>query len=239
MSEMSESTPVLELRKVTKHYRSGDQDLEILKDANLSIQEGETVAILGPSGSGKSTLLGLMAGLDRVTSGEIWFAQQAIQHWNEDQLAHWRRKHVGFVFQDFRLISSFTALENVALPLEVLGVSAPEAERRANDILSTLGLGSRTHHFPHQLSGGEQQRVAIGRAYVHDPEIIFADEPTGNLDPHTSASILQTLLSLHQHRKTTLVLVTHDLEIAKMMQRQVRIQDGQCKITANGKGGQS
>lgn len=236
---MSESQTILALQNVTKHYRSGEQDLEVLRDANLSIMSGETLAILGPSGSGKSTLLGLMAGLDRVTSGEILFDQHPIQAWNEDQLAHWRRKHVGFVFQDFRLISSFTALENVALPLEVLGASATEAEQKATAILDTLGLGGRKHHFPHQLSGGEQQRVAIGRAYVHQPEIIFADEPTGNLDPNTATSILSTLLSLHQNHKTTLVLVTHDLEIANMMQRQVRIQDGKCKVTSNKTGGLS
>lgn len=213
--------------------------LQVLKDANLTIYTGETIAITGPSGSGKSTLLGLMAGLDRVSTGTIAFEGKEMQSWDEDQLAHWRRKHVGFVFQDFRLIPSFTALENVALPLEIMGANANEANQKAEAILQRLGLGERTHHFPHQLSGGEQQRVAIGRAYVHEPEIIFADEPTGNLDPNTSGSILQTLMELQEKRQTTLVMVTHDLEIAKQMERQVRIRDGQCVVSKNDRGGEA
>lgn len=213
--------------------------LQVLKDANLTIYTGETIAITGPSGSGKSTLLGLMAGLDRVSTGTIAFEGKEMQSWDEDQLAHWRRKHVGFVFQDFRLIPSFTALENVALPLEIMGANANEANQKAEAILQRLGLGERTHHFPHQLSGGEQQRVAIGRAYVHEPEIIFADEPTGNLDPNTSGSILQTLMELQEKRQTTLVMVTHDLEIAKQMERQVRIHDGQCVVSKNDRGGEA
>lgn len=234
---MSETSDILTLTHVTKEYPSGDHVLQVLKGANLSIRSGETIAIVGPSGSGKSTLLGLLAGLDRVTSGTIEFEGQAIHAWDEDQLAQWRRKHVGFVFQDFRLIPSFTALENVALPMEILGVDANEANQKAEELLTKLGLGQRTHHFPHQLSGGEQQRVAIARAYVHQPEIIFADEPTGNLDPKTSGSILDSLFSLHKNQKTTLVLVTHDLDIAKLMQRQVRIEDGTCVVTDNQKGG--
>lgn len=236
---MSETNNVLTLTRVTKEYQSGDHVLQVLKGADLSIRAGETIAIVGPSGSGKSTLLGLLAGLDRVTSGTIEFEGQAIQNWNEDQLAQWRRKHVGFVFQDFRLIPSFTALENVALPMEILGSDANEANQKAQELLTKLGLGERTHHFPHQLSGGEQQRVAIARAYVHQPEIIFADEPTGNLDPKTSGSILNSLFDLHKNQKTTLVLVTHDFEIAKMMQRQVRIDDGTCVVTENQEGGEA
>ncbi len=231
---MSEQVNLLELTKVTKQFQSGEQKLEILKDANLTIFPAETIAITGPSGSGKSTLLGLMAGLDRVSTGSISFEGQSMQDWDEDQLAQWRRKHVGFVFQDFRLIPSFTALENVALPLEIMSVPAKEANRKAREILQRLGLGERTHHFPHQLSGGEQQRVAIGRAYVHEPDIIFADEPTGNLDPNTSSSILDALLSLHQNLRTTLVMVTHDHDIAQQMSRQVSIKDGQCRIANKG-----
>jgi putative ABC transport system ATP-binding protein len=229
---MNNNGYLLELRDVTKKFISGDQELWILRGANVAIERAETIAIIGPSGCGKSTLLGLMAGLERVTSGEIWFEGQAIQDLNEDQLASWRRKDVGFVFQDFRLISSFSALENVTLPLELLALSPREVRNRGMEILGQLGLSNRAHHYPHQLSGGEQQRVAIGRAYIHEPRIIFADEPTGNLDPNTSAQILDSLLGLHQHRQTSLVLVTHDQVIAQRMQRQIAIKNGTCVTTS-------
>lgn len=224
----TETDPLLELIGVGKSFPSGEGVLEILQDVNFQIAPGQTVAITGSSGSGKSTLLGLMAGLDRVSAGEIHYKGQAIQSWDEDQLAQWRRKEVGFVFQNFRLVASFTALENIALPLEILGTSAKEAQAKAKELLEQLGIGARAHHFPHQLSGGEQQRVAIGRAYAHEPGIIFADEPTGNLDPSTSRQVLDSLMGMNSSHKTTMLLVTHDLELAKMMERQIAVSDKRC-----------
>lgn len=226
--DVSQAEFILELSGVSKSFDSGGHSLSILRQADLSVQLGETVAITGPSGSGKSTLLSLMAGLDRLTSGEIRYAGTPIHNWDEEQLAIWRRKEVGFVFQNFRLIPSFTALENIALPLEISGVDAQQAEARAEELLAALGIAERRHHFPHQLSGGEQQRVAIGRAYAHKPHIIFADEPTGNLDTDTSKQVLDLLLEMNQAHNTTMLLVTHDPELARVLQRQIAVRDGQC-----------
>lgn len=227
-SKVESEVARLELVEVSKSFVSGERELKILRGASLRVEAGETVAITGPSGSGKSTLLGLMAGLDQVSGGEILYEGEPLHTWNEDQLARWRRKEVGFVFQDFRLVPSFTALENVALPLEILGYNAKEAQQRGMALLEELGIGARASHFPHQLSGGEQQRVAIGRAYAHEPRIIFADEPTGNLDPSTASQVLESLLAMNEARQTTMLLVTHDLDLAKRMQRQVAVRDGVC-----------
>jgi putative ABC transport system ATP-binding protein len=224
---MTEAVAHLEFCDVKKSFASGDGVLEILKGLNFRIDEGETVAITGPSGSGKSTLLNLMAGLDRVSSGQILLKGQTMQEWNEDQLAHWRRTDVGFIFQDFRLIPSFTALENVTLPLELLGWKVSDANARAHSLLKDLGLHNREHHFPHQLSGGEQQRVAIARAFSHKPSLILADEPTGNLDPVTSETVLGALMEMNSAEKTTLAMVTHDMDNARRMSRYVKILGGQ------------
>ena len=223
---MSEKAPLLELKKVSKSFISGGKPLTILNELDLTIYIGETVAITGPSGSGKSTLLGLLAGLDTLSAGEIFLEGTPIHNWNEDQRAAWRRTQVGFVFQDFRLVPSFTAIENISLPLEILGTDAQEAEQKAKDFLDKLGLSERGHHYPHQLSGGEQQRVAIGRAYAHQPKLIFADEPTGNLDPKTSEQVLKSLMTMIENTHTTLALVTHDMELAETMERHVSLKNG-------------
>jgi putative ABC transport system ATP-binding protein len=198
--------------------------LTILDSVDLTIGPREFVAILGPSGSGKSTLLGLMAGLDRPTEGEVWITGRRIDRLSEDELSLVRRKSVGFVFQSFQLLANLTALENVLVPLELTGVRGARA--RAQELLAEVGLRDRTHHYPSQLSGGEQQRVALARAFAPEPEILFADEPTGNLDGATGASILELLSALRARRGTTLVLVTHDGEIARAAERRVHLRAG-------------
>ena len=218
------TTPLLELRRVIKRLPSGDTMLTILDSVSLAIAAGESVAILGPSGSGKSTLLGLMAGLDRPTSGEVLFEGRPIHDLSEDELALLRRRRVGFVFQSFELLSNLTARENILLPLEL--VDADDAEGRADELLELVGLADRGHHYPVQLSGGEQQRVALARAFATEPALLLADEPTGNLDSKTSGRILSTLADLRRHRGTTLVLVTHDPEVARMADRLIYLQDG-------------
>jgi putative ABC transport system ATP-binding protein len=210
--------------RLTKRLPSGSELLTILDSVDLEIARGESVAILGPSGSGKSTLLGLMAGLDRPTEGEVWIAGRRIDRLSEDELSLLRRKAVGFVFQSFQLLGNLTALENVLVPLELTGVRGARA--RALELLREVGLRDRTHHYPTQLSGGEQQRVALARAFAAEPEILFADEPTGNLDGATGASILELLSGLRMQRGTTLVLVTHDGEIARAAQRRVHLRAG-------------
>jgi len=209
---------------VSHSLRSGSQDLLILDQVNLTIQGGEFLAIVGPSGSGKSTLLGLMAGLEKPTQGSIRFEGLALEQADEDQLALWRRKKVGFVFQNFQLLSNMTARENIMLPLELLG--RKDALAVANRLLEDVGLSKRGHHYPSQLSGGEQQRVALARAFGHGPAVLFADEPTGNLDQETGAQALQLLLRLREQHGTTLVLVTHDDAVAQRAQRRVRIIGG-------------
>ncbi len=198
--------------------------LTIVDDVDLAVQAGEFVAILGPSGSGKSTLLALMAGLDRPTSGEVRLDGRPIQSLSEDALALLRRHGIGFVFQSFQLLPNLTALENVLLPLELVGADTPR--RRAEELLLAVGLSERGHHYPAQLSGGEQQRVAVARAFAARPAILFADEPTGNLDHATGTMILDLLARLRRDEGTTLVLVTHDPAVAALADRRIHLRDG-------------
>jgi putative ABC transport system ATP-binding protein len=218
------SAPRLECRQVTKRLPSGGHELTILDGIDLAVLPGEFTAILGPSGSGKSTLLGLLAGLDRPTSGSIHFDGERIDALSEDELSLLRRRKVGFVFQSFQLLPNLTALENVLLPLELAGYAA--ARERAGELLREVGLGERTHHYPSQLSGGEQQRVALARAFAPRPLVLFADEPTGNLDAATGARVLELMRALRDKDGTTLVLVTHDPEVARLAQRRVHLKAG-------------
>lgn len=219
---MSES--VIVASHLSKVVRSSEAELTILDDVSLSIERGASVAIVGASGSGKSTLLSLLAGLDLPTRGEVQLAGQALSGLNEDQRAALRAEHVGFVFQSFQLLSSLTALENVMLPLELHGRS--DARERAATLLQRVGLGERTSHYPRQLSGGEQQRVAIARAFASEPKILFADEPTGNLDATTGHRITDLLFELNREQGTTLVMVTHDDRLAERCQGALRIEAG-------------
>ena len=221
---MSASEAAVACVRLVKRLPSGAGVLTILDHVDLEVARGESVAILGPSGSGKSTLLGLLAGLDRPTDGEVWLAGRRIDRLSEDELSLLRREQVGFVFQSFQLLGNLTALENVLVPLELTGVR--DARRRAAALLAEVGLADRSHHYPSQLSGGEQQRVALARAFAPEPAILFADEPTGNLDAATGAAILELVASLRARRGTTLILVTHDLEIARTTGRRVHLRAG-------------
>lgn len=207
-----------------KSYRSEGRSLTVLRDVNLHIREGDSIAILGPSGSGKTTLLGLLAGLDAPTRGSVQLAGTDLGSLSEDERARFRRDNVGFVFQSFQLIPSLTAAENVQVPLELKG--QPGAAERAAALLGRVGLGDRLGHYPAQLSGGEQQRVALARAFVHAPRILFADEPTGNLDAATGQAIIALMEGLNREAGTTLVLVTHDLDLAARAHRTIRLADG-------------
>jgi putative ABC transport system ATP-binding protein len=216
--------PRIELHQLTRRLPSGGRELTILDRVDLTISPGEFVAVLGPSGSGKSTLLALMAGLDRPTSGEVRIDGQPIQSLSEDALALLRRKKIGFVFQSFQLLGNLTARENVLLPLELLGLG--DAPARAGELLAAVGLEDRGHHYPSQLSGGEQQRVALARAFAPRPAILLADEPTGNLDGATGRRILEILTGLWRREGTTLVLVTHDPAVAALADRGIHLLDG-------------
>ena len=215
---------MLEARQLTKEYRSGEQVLAVLRDVNFTIPDAAFVAIVGPSGSGKTTLLGLLAGLDVPTAGSVLLDGSDLSTLSEDARAQLRGAKVGFVFQSFQLIPTLTALENVQVPLELRGDDG--ARERARDLLGRVGLGGRGHHFPNQLSGGEQQRVAIARAFSNAPKLLFADEPTGNLDSDTGAHIVELLEALNREAGTTVVLVTHDLTLAHRAQRIIRLADG-------------
>ncbi|MDH5368138.1 MAG: ABC transporter ATP-binding protein [Cyclobacteriaceae bacterium] len=215
---------ILEVKKLSKVFKSGTNVLKVLDDITFSIKEGETMAIVGPSGSGKTTLLGLCAGLDVSTEGEILLTGLKLNALDEDDRAYVRNKHVGFVFQNFQLLPTLTALENVMIPLELRGEK--DVSNRAKQLLERVGLGERTGHFPSQLSGGEQQRVAIARAFIASPKILFADEPTGNLDDDTATTITDLLFSINKEENTTLVLVTHNMELAEHTQRIVHIKGG-------------
>jgi putative ABC transport system ATP-binding protein len=218
------SAPRLECRNVGKRLPSGGHELVILDSIDLAVMPGEFAAILGPSGSGKSTLLGLLAGLDRPSSGSIHLDGERIDTMSEDELSLLRRRKVGFVFQSFQLLPNLTALENVLLPLELAGFAG--ARERARELLDDVGLGERTHHYPSQLSGGEQQRVALARAFAPRPLVLFADEPTGNLDAATGARVLDLIRALRDRDGTTLVLVTHDVEVARLAQRRIHLRAG-------------
>ena len=215
---------MLSARNLSKEYRSGDHQLTVLRDVNFSIEQGELVSIVGPSGSGKTTLLGLLAGLDTPTHGTVILDGTDITALDEDARAQLRGEKVGFVFQSFQLIPTLTAIENVQVPLELRGES--DVFERSREVLERVGLGERLDHFPTQLSGGEQQRVAIARAFANRPRILFADEPTGNLDSDTGGRIVQLLETLNRESGSTIVLVTHDLTLARRCRRIIRLSDG-------------
>ena len=216
--------PCLDIRRLSHRLPSGGRLLTILDHIDLTIPAGEFVAILGPSGSGKSTLLALMAGLDQPTEGEIFLDGEPIHELTEDQLARLRRHKVGFVFQSFQLLMNQTAQENVQLPLELTG--DPRPVKRAAELLDQVGLGDRGHHYPVQLSGGEQQRVALARAFAARPPVLLADEPTGNLDSATGARVLELMSDLRRQSGTTLVMVTHDPALAELADRRIHLLDG-------------
>ena len=218
------SGAILRCESVSRVYRSGNRDLTVLKDISFSLEPGGFVAILGPSGSGKTTLLGLLAGLDRPTSGTVYLEDQDLGALTEDARARVRVEKIGFVFQSFQLIPTLTARENVQVPLELRG--DPGSRERAGELLTRVGLGGREHHYPAQLSGGEQQRVALARGFGIRPRLLFADEPTGNLDAGTGATIIELMVELNREFETTLVLVTHDLELAGRARRTIRLADG-------------
>ena len=215
---------MIELIKVAKTVRSGDENLTILHPLDLQIEDGEFVAIVGASGSGKSTLLGLIAGLDAVSSGQILIDGADVTKLNEDQLAVLRMEKIGFVFQSFHLIPSLTALENVLIPMEIARLK--NAKSRARELLEAVELTNRAHHYPSQLSGGEQQRVAIARAFANNPKILLADEPTGNLDSRNGQKVFELLTNINRERGATLVLVTHDEQLAAHSTRTIRLRDG-------------
>ena len=215
---------ILKLTGVTKTYRSAERDLTVLKGIDFNIGRGEMVSIVGPSGSGKTTLLGLCAGLDNPTSGEVHLCGEPLSQLDENGKAILRNEQVGFVFQNFQLIPTLTALENVMIPLELLG--KPDAKSISQSLLERVGLGDRIKHYPSQLSGGEQQRVSIARAFSNAPVILFADEPTGNLDEETGASVEALLFELNKEKNTTLVIVTHDLELADKTDRMIKLKGG-------------
>lgn len=219
-----QTTPILDVQHLSKTYPTGAGTLTVLKDISFTLEAGTTCAIIGPSGSGKTTLLGLCAGLDRPSSGMVILHGHSLHLLSQDALARLRNTYVGFVFQTFQLIPTLTALENVMVPAELRGDR--RARAHAVELLRRVGLGERLQHYPVQLSGGEQQRVALARAFIGQPRILYADEPTGNLDAETSAMVIHLLLALHQEAGTTLILVTHDVEIAQQTQRIIRLKGG-------------
>jgi putative ABC transport system ATP-binding protein len=221
---------MIAISHMTMRLAGGGHQITILDDVTLAIPEKQRVAIVGPSGSGKSTLLGLMAGLDRPTSGSIKLDGVEITTMPESALARYRREKIGYIFQSFHLIPTLTALENVSVPLELAG--DPRATQRATELLDAVGLQDRFHHYPVQLSGGEQQRVAVARAFACRPPILLADEPTGNLDSATGQHVIELLLDLHRDHGTTLVLVTHEPDVASLMQRVITLRDG--RIASDG-----
>ena len=218
---------MLKVERLTKTYESaGGRELTVLREVSFALGAGSSLAIVGPSGSGKTTLLGLCAGLDQPSSGTVELAGKSIGVLSEDARALVRNQHVGFVFQNFQLVPTLTALENVMVPIELRGEGGAEAEAEALALLTRVGLGERCDHYPVQLSGGEQQRVALARAFMNRPKILFCDEPTGNLDGDTAHAMVELIFGLNHERATTLVLVTHDLELARRCQRILRLKGG-------------
>lgn len=220
---------ILKITELEKTYTSGNKQLTVLRDISFEVEKGETFSIVGPSGSGKTTLLGLSAGLDSPTRGSVTLCGVELNNLNEDQRAQLRNKEVGFIFQNFQLLPTLTALENVSVPLELQGDNKAASKSRL--LLEKVGLGDRVHHYPSQLSGGEQQRVALARAFANTPSILFADEPTGNLDAETGEKVIQLLFDLNKENGTTLVIITHDLELAHRTQHILKLKGG--KIEAN------
>jgi putative ABC transport system ATP-binding protein len=217
---------MLKVERLTKTYRAAGGPLTVLREVSFELAAGASVAIVGPSGSGKTTLLGLCAGLDRPTSGEVVLAGKSIGKLSEDERALARNRSVGFVFQNFQLVPTLTALENVTVPIELRGEGGREVVARGRELLERVGLGERGDHYPVQLSGGEQQRVALARAFMNEPKILFCDEPVGNLDGETARSMIDLILGLNREKGATLVLVTHDLELAKRTHRIIRLKGG-------------
>ena len=227
---------ILNIRNLSKTYQSAGRTLTVLDKINFSAEEGSTMAIVGPSGSGKTTLLGLAAGLDRASSGSVELNNIKLDNLNEDQRAAIRNEHVGFIFQNFQLLPTLTALENVMVPLELR--REKNIKRRAADLLNKVGLEDRGHHYPAQLSGGEQQRVSMARAFINSPQILFTDEPTGNLDAETSRGIVELIFNLNKEAGTTLIMVTHDLELAGKTGRIIKLKGGRIisdEVTGNNK----
>lgn len=215
---------ILDIRNLSKTYQGGGHSLTVLQDINFSVEKGSTVSIVGPSGSGKTTLLGLCAGLDRSSEGSVELNHVKLDPLSEDERAQLRNRYVGFIFQNFQLLPTLTALENVMVPLELRGEK--NARSRSVTLLEKVGLGDRLHHYPAQLSGGEQQRVSLARAFSNNPKILFADEPTGNLDAETSEKVVQLLFELNREAGTTLIIVTHNLELAASTQRVIKLKGG-------------
>lgn len=224
-------TSIIELKDVRKVYRMGDEKIVALDNINLTIEKGEFCCLLGTSGSGKSTLLNLMAGLEKPTKGQIKMKEHFIEKMNEKQLAKFRQSYVGFVFQSYNLLPTLTALENVEMPLTFKGVQKSVRDKRAKDMLKSVGLGERLKHKPSQMSGGQQQRVSIARAFIGNPEIVFADEPTGNLDTKTTMEIMDLITSMARKNNQTLIIVTHDIEIADYADKVFYVRDGNIEKT--------
>ena len=220
---------ILKVENLSKTYRSGEHDLNVLNNVSFDVDKGQSFAIVGPSGSGKTTLLGLCAGLDTTDEGEIWLCGENLLGLDEDGRAFLRNQNVGFVFQDFQLLPTLTALENVIVPLELRGVKY--AAEQGRELLGKVGLLNRAGHYPSQLSGGEQQRVALARAFSNKPSILFADEPTGNLDDDTGTRIEELLFELNKEQGTALVIVTHDLELARKTDKSIRLRSGKIEET--------
>jgi ABC-type lipoprotein export system ATPase subunit len=223
--------PLLEAREVHKTYEIGRRTLEVLRGVSVSVWRGELVALRGASGAGKSTLLHLLGGLDTPNEGEIWFGGQNLARYSESGLARWRSRKVGFIFQAYHLLPELDALENVCLPARMCRTSARSVTARGRELLARVGLADRLDHKPAELSGGEQQRVAIARALINGPELILADEPTGNLDSHTGEEIIELLLALRVEKQTTLIIATHDLKVAARAPRVLELVDGRTVAT--------
>ena len=222
-------TKILKIDRLERTYKSGSRELTVLHNVSFEVEKGQTFSIVGPSGSGKTTLLGLAAGLDTPNAGTVELCGHILNTLTEDERAQLRNEEVGFIFQDFQLLPTLTALENVSVPLELQGSKIAVA--KAKELLQKVGLVERMHHYPSQLSGGEQQRVAVARAFSNSPSILFADEPTGNLDEETGEKVIQLLFNLNAEAGTTLVIITHDLDLAARTQQILRLKGG--KILTN------